>query len=90
VTWFRADRQETSTTIVRVSITRPDLAIPPLALSSWHTCLIDRKGGAPVRRARPWEQGMPLEKGAPLGEGRAQSCLMDWKGRAPVDQGTPT
>jgi hypothetical protein len=48
-----------------------------------------------VRRARPslpdrLEKVHPWEKGAPLGEGCAQVCLIDWKERAPVDQGAPT
>jgi hypothetical protein len=30
-----------------------------------------------------------MERGAPLGGGRAQVCLIDGKGRAPVDQGAP-
>jgi hypothetical protein len=56
---FRADMQETSATVVHMSFTRQGLAIPPSPLSSWHTCLIDRKGRAPVRRARPCEEGAP-------------------------------
>ncbi len=59
-------------------------------------------GRAPGWRAHPWVEGAPLGggrapgwrarpwvEGAPLGGGRAQSCLIDWEGRAPVDQGAP-
>jgi hypothetical protein len=61
------------------------------------TAASDREG------VRPWFLGffhrwervcfsLPrrIEECAPLGEGRAQVCLIDWKGRAPVDQGAPT
>jgi hypothetical protein len=71
VSRFRADMQETSTTVVHVSFTAPGFGSSSIHSKFLARCVIGGKGRAPGWRARPGSRARPklpdrFGKGAPL------------------------